>query len=230
MPNTRREEILARVGHIIAQGRQAYWVCTLIEESESLQCQTAEDTYQQLSQTLPNGQVALLHGRMKGDQKEAIMHAFKHGEIDLLVATTVIEVGVDVANASLMIIENAERLGLSQLHQLRGRIGRGSAGGSCVLLYQAPLSNNARERIAIMRETTDGVLIAERDLALRGAGEVLGTQQAGQAQFRIADLARDDDMLDQVKIAADYLQREAPEAVVQLIKRWRGALPVYRDI
>lgn len=230
MPNTRRDEIIGRVGGVIAQNRQVYWVCTLIDESETLQCQTAEDTAEHLSSALPGCRVALLHGRMKADQKEGIMRTFKAGEIDLLVATTVIEVGVDVANASLMIIENAERLGLSQLHQLRGRIGRGNAGGACVLLYQKPLSNNARERIATLRETTDGFVIAERDLALRGAGEVLGTQQAGEAQFRIADLARDDDMLDQVKVAADYLQRETPEVIARLIKRWRGELPEYRNI
>ena len=158
------------------------------------------------------------------------MGDFKPRRVDLLVATTVIEVGVDVTNASLMIIENSERLGLSQLHQLRGRIGRGSAAGSCVLLYQTPLSQNARERISILRETNDGFVIAERDLALRGAGEVLGTQQSGEAQFRIADLSRDGDLLDDIKIAADYLQSETPKVIPRLIKRWRGELPEYRNI
>ena len=230
MTNSRRDEIISRVGAVIANGGQAYWVCTLIEESETLQCQTAEDTHRKLAEALPACRVALLHGRMKSDQKDAIMGDFKHRRVDLLVATTVIEVGVDVTNASLMIIENAERLGLSQLHQLRGRIGRGSAVGSCVLLYQTPLSENARERISILRETNDGFVIAERDLALRGAGEVLGTQQSGEAQFRIADLSRDGNLLDDIKIAADYLQSETPEVIPSLIKRWRGELPEYRNI
>ena len=230
MSNAKRDDIIARVGNVIGEGRQVYWVCTLIEESEALQCQTAEDTHAQLTESLHGCRVALLHGRMKADEKDTIMRAFKAREIDLLVATTVIEVGVDVANASLMIIENAERLGLSQLHQLRGRIGRGSAGGSCLLLYQPPLSKNARERIAIMRETSDGFVIAEKDLELRGAGEVLGTQQAGEAQFKIADLSRDGDLLDNVKRAADHLQSELPEVIPKLIRRWRGDLPEYRNI
>ena len=230
MANTRRDEVIARIGGVIEEGRQVYWVCVLINESEALRCQAAEDTYRQLTQALPNYRVGLLHGRMKNEQKDTLIGAFKNREIDLLVATTVIEVGVDIDNASLMVIENAERLGLSQLHQLRGRIGRGRVGGSCVLLYQAPLSRNARNRIAIMRETTDGFAIAEHDLALRGAGEVLGTQQAGVAQFRIADLSRDSDLMNAVKLAADTLQREAPAVIPDLIKRWRGQTPRYRHI
>ena len=228
--NTRRDEIVNRISHVINEGRQVYWVCTLIEESESLQCQNAEHTYEQLANTLPHCRIGLLHGRMKANEKDRIMQSFKNGELDLLVATTVIEVGVDVPNASLMVIENAERLGLSQLHQLRGRIGRGKHGGSCVLLYQAPLSRNARERIATLRETNDGFVIAERDLALRGAGEVLGTQQAGEAQFKIADLARDTHLLDNVKAAAEYLQNHSQEAIPTLIQRWRGSSSKYRNI
>ena len=173
--NGRRGEVVTRVGAAIAEGRQVYWVCTLIEESETLQAEAAEDTLATLSAMLPAVRVGLVHGRMKPREKEATMQSFKAREIDLLVATTVIEVGVDVPNASMMIIENAERLGLSQLHQLRGRVGRGSAQSSCILLFQSPLSNGARERIGIMRETSDGFVIAEKDLELRGAGEVLGT-------------------------------------------------------
>ncbi|MEM7208142.1 MAG: ATP-dependent DNA helicase RecG [Pseudomonadota bacterium] len=230
MSNARREEIISRVSELVADGRQAYWVCTLIEESETLQCKTAEDTYAQLVTSLPECRVGLVHGRLKSAEKDAVMQAFKRRELDLLVATTVIEVGVDVANATLMVIENAERLGLSQLHQLRGRIGRGSAGGSCVLLYQPKLTQAAHARIAILRETNDGFLIAERDLELRGAGEVLGTQQAGDAQFRIADLSRDADLLDDVKSVADAIQRDLPQNVPDLVRRWRGEQPKYREI
>jgi ATP-dependent DNA helicase RecG len=187
----RRDEVIARVAAACAEGRQAYWVCTLIEESESLQCQAAEDTEALLCELLPHLRIALVHGRMKSADKEAVMGAFKAGELDLLVATTVIEVGVDVPNASLMIIENAERLGLAQLHQLRGRVGRGSARSSCVLMYHPPLSQLARERLAVMRETNDGFVIARKDLEIRGPGEVLGTRQTGMLQLRIADLQRD---------------------------------------
>jgi len=220
--NVRRDEVTERVGAAIDDGRQVYWVCTLIEESESLQAQAAEDTYARLIELLPRHRVALVHGRLKPREKEAVMQSFKACEIDLLIATTVIEVGVDVPNASLMIIENAERLGLSQLHQLRGRVGRGSAQSSCMLLYQTPLSTNARERLGIMRETNDGFVIAEKDLSLRGAGEVLGTRQTGLAEFRIAQLGRDDDLLDDVSDIADRLLASHPVNVQRLVRRWIG--------
>lgn len=222
LDNGRRGEIIERVGVAIRQGRQVYWVCTLIEESESLQAEAAEDTLQILQEQLSDCRVALVHGRLKGREKEAIMQAFKAQEVDLLVATTVIEVGVDVPNASLMIIENAERLGLSQLHQLRGRVGRGSAQSSCILLFQAPLSNNAHERLGIMRETNDGFMIAQKDLQLRGAGEVLGTKQTGLAEFRVASLGRDDDLLDTVTDIADELLENDSDAVDALVRRWIG--------
>ena len=230
LPNSRREELIQRIGAAVADGQQVYWVCTLIDESEALKLQTVEDAYRQIGNQLPNCRVAMIHGRMKNAEKAAIMQSFKAAELNVLVATTVIEVGVDVANASLMIIENSERLGLSQLHQLRGRIGRGTTQSSCVLLYQPPLSNNARERIAILRETSDGFMIAERDLKLRGAGEVLGTQQAGEAQWRIADLSRDGDMLDDIRRTSDTILRDSPKVIPDLIRRWRGNSSQYRNI
>ena len=220
--NNRRDEVVQRVSAAIQEGRQVYWVCTLIEESESLQAEAAEDALQTLTQMLPQHKTGLVHGRLKARDKESIMPAFKQRDIDLLIATTVIEVGVDVPNASLMIIENAERLGLSQLHQLRGRVGRGSAQSSCILLYQAPLSNNARERLGIMRETNDGFAIAQKDLQLRGAGEVLGTKQTGLTEFRIASLGRDDDLLDEVGRIADHLLAANAKSVNDLIQRWIG--------
>jgi len=220
--NTRRMEIVDRVGAAIDDGRQVYWVCTLIEESETLQAEAAEDAFATMQELLPKHRVGLVHGRLKPREKEAIMQAFKSQEIDLLIATTVIEVGVDVPNASLMIIENSERLGLSQLHQLRGRVGRGSAQSSCILLFQAPLSNNGRERLGIMRETNDGFVIAEKDLSLRGAGEVLGTRQTGLAEFRIAQLGRDDDLLDDVSAIADALLDSQSLSVQALVRRWIG--------
>ena len=222
LDNQRRGDVIERVGAAIGEGRQVYWVCTLIEESESLQAEAAEDTLQTLTELLPEHRVALVHGRLKGQEKELIMKQFKQQSIDLLVATTVIEVGVDVPNASLMIIENAERLGLSQLHQLRGRVGRGSAQSSCILLYQSPLSSNARERLGIMRQSNDGFVIAQKDLELRGAGEVLGTRQTGLAEFRIARLGRDDDMLDDVTLLADKFLAHHPLAVQALVRRWIG--------
>ncbi len=222
LENTRRPEVIERVGAAIAQGHQVYWVCTLIEESESLQAEAAEDTLHTLQSSLPQYRIALVHGRLKAQEKEAIMQLFKQQDVDLLVATTVIEVGVDVPNASLMIIENAERLGLSQLHQLRGRVGRGSAQSSCILMYQAPLSHSARERLGIMRQTNDGFLIAQKDLELRGAGEVLGTRQTGLAEFRIARLGRDDDLLDAVTQFADQLLGGDQRAVHALVRRWIG--------
>ncbi|MGD8910075.1 MAG: ATP-dependent DNA helicase RecG [Chromatiales bacterium] len=218
----RRDEVVARVRAACAEGRQAYWVCTLIEESEALQCQAAEDSERLLAEALPELRVGLVHGRVKADEKERIMARFKAGELDLLVATTVIEVGVDVANASLMIIENAERLGLAQLHQLRGRVGRGTAESHCVLMYHAPLSNNARERLAILRESNDGFLIAQKDLQMRGPGEVLGTRQTGEMQLRIADLVRDRGLLDEVREVAVLMLRDHPFEADRLIERWLG--------
>jgi len=217
----RRDAVVQRVGENCAQGRQAYWVCTLIEESEALQCQAAEDSAAQLAEALPELRVGLVHGRLKSAQKEAIMQSFKGGEIDLLVATTVIEVGVDVPNASLMIIENAERLGLAQLHQLRGRVGRGAQESHCVLMYHPPLGQLAGERLGTMRKTNDGFAIAHKDLELRGPGEVLGTRQTGEIQFRIADLVRDAELVPTVQTLADELLSD--EALVQaLIHRWLG--------
>jgi len=218
----RRDEVIRSVQKACAGGQQAYWVCTLIEESEVLQCQAAENTAALLEESLPELRVALVHGRMKPAEKEAVMAAFKRGEVDLLVATTVIEVGVDVPNASLMIIENPERLGLAQLHQLRGRVGRGSRQSSCVLLYQAPLSVNARERLAVLRESSDGFEIARRDMELRGPGEVLGTRQTGEMQFHIADLLRDEALLEAVEAAAGQLLASCPQNVTPLIRRWLG--------
>ena len=218
----RRDEVIRSVRKACAGGQQAYWVCTLIEESEVLQCQAAENTATLLTEALPELQVALVHGRMKPVEKETVMNAFKQGAVDLLVATTVIEVGVDVPNASLMIIENPERLGLAQLHQLRGRVGRGTLHSSCVLLYQAPLSVNARERLAVLRQTSDGFEIARRDMELRGPGEVLGTRQTGEMQFHIADLLRDEALLEAVEAAAGELLKRCPQNVTPLIRRWLG--------
>ena len=218
----RRDEIVARVGDNCRQGRQAYWVCTLIEENETLQAQAAEDTAQALAEALAPLRVGLVHGRLKAAEKEQVMQAFKAADIDLLVATTVIEVGVDVPNASLMIIENAERLGLSQLHQLRGRVGRGAQESHCVLMYHPPLGQVAQQRLGIMRETNDGFLVAQKDLELRGPGEVLGTRQTGEVQFRIADLVRDQAMVPQVQALADQLIGADPDLVPALIHRWLG--------
>ncbi len=220
--NQRRDEVIDRVSTACSKGRQAYWVCTLIEESEVLQCQAAEESAQQLAERLPNLRVALVHGRLKATEKAAVMAAFKAGEIDLLVATTVIEVGVDVANASLMIIENPERLGLAQLHQLRGRIGRGRAKSHCLLMYHPPLSNNAKARLAVLRESSDGFKIAEKDLELRGPGEVLGTRQTGEMQLRIADVLRDQNLLPEVQATADKILQHHPEQIQPLIHRWLG--------
>lgn len=230
IPNNRRPEIVERVRQACAQGRQAYWVCTLIEESEALQCQAAEDTAVQLAEALPELRVSLVHGRMKSRDKEAVMASFKAGELNLLVATTVIEVGVDVPNASLMIVENAERLGLAQLHQLRGRVGRGAAQSSCVLMYRSPLSEQARARLGVLRDTTDGFEIARRDLELRGPGEVLGTRQTGLLSLRIADLLRDQDLLPSVEQAAGTLLESYPESTAPLIRRWLGDAGRYGEV
>jgi ATP-dependent DNA helicase RecG len=226
----RRDEVLARVSRACAGGRQAYWVCPVIEESETLQAQAATETEAVLREAFPQLAVGLVHGRMKPAEKEAVMSAFKAGDIDLLVATTVIEVGVDVPNASLMIIENSERLGLSQLHQLRGRVGRGAERSTCVLMYHPPLSEHARIRLSTMRETTDGFEISRRDLELRGPGEVLGTRQTGLQSLRIADLLRDQPLLPQVERAAGLLQREHPDRIDPLIRRWLGEAEQYGDV
>ena len=218
----RRGEVVDRIRAGCAEGRQAYWVCTLIEDSEEVEAQAAQSTFEQLGLLLPGLRLGLLHGRMKPAEKQAVMQAFKAGDTQLLVATTVIEVGVDVPNDSLMVIENAERLGLAQLHQLRGRVGRGSAASSCVLLYQSPLSAMARERLDTLRQTNDGFAIAEKDLQLRGPGELLGTRQTGLAAFRMADLTRDADLLPQVHALADRLLAEAPQLADRIVDRWIG--------
>ncbi|MDD3518714.1 MAG: ATP-dependent DNA helicase RecG [Chromatiales bacterium] len=223
LPESRRGEVVEGIHRVCREGRQAYWVCTLIEESEALQCQAAEDSHAALAAALPDLNIALVHGRMKPKEKEAVMAAFKAGAVNLLVATTVIEVGVDVPNASLMVIENAERLGLAQLHQLRGRVGRGAAESSCVLLYRPPLTDTARRRLDALRATTDGFEIARIDLELRGPGEVLGTRQTGDMQFRIADLVRDQDLLPQVQAIAGRVGAAHPEHAESLIARWIGA-------
>ncbi|MBB3103827.1 ATP-dependent DNA helicase RecG [Azomonas macrocytogenes] len=220
LADSRRSEVIERVRNACLQGRQAYWVCTLIEESEELTCQAAETTFEELSSALLELNVGLIHGRMKPAEKAAVMEAFKQGRLQLLVATTVIEVGVDVPNASLMIIENPERLGLAQLHQLRGRVGRGNAASHCLLLYHAPLSQMGRERLAIMRETCDGFVIAEKDLELRGPGEMLGVRQTGLLQFKVADLLRDAALLPQVREAAQRLLADWPERAGPLLNRW----------
>jgi len=223
----RRPELIERIRAACAEGRQAYWVCTIIDESDEVVAQAAQTTWEQLTAALPALRVGFVHGRMKAGEKQATMLAFKAGELDLLVATTVIEVGVDVPNASLMIVENAERLGLAQLHQLRGRVGRGRQASSCVLLYQPPLSQMARQRLETMRSTNDGFVIAEKDLELRGPGELLGTRQTGLADFRIADLARDADLLPEVHRIADALLRESPALADRLVDRWIGGAARY---
>ena len=223
----RRPEVIERLRRAIGQQRQAYWVCPLIEESEVLEAEAAETRARELDAELDDVRVGLIHGRMKPADKQAVMGAFSAGEIDLLVATTVIEVGVDVPNASLMIIENAERLGLSQLHQLRGRVGRGSDQAACVLLYKPPLGDTARARLEVMRQTTDGFVVAEKDLELRGPGEVLGTRQTGMLRFRIADLSRDSDLLDTVETLAESLNEQQSSA---LIERWIGPAEQFVDV
>jgi ATP-dependent DNA helicase RecG len=223
----RRPELIERIALACSEGRQVYWVCTLIEESEELDATPAQATYESLQALLPGVRVGLVHGRLKAAEKLATMVAFKAGQIDLLVATTVIEVGVDVPNASLMVIENAERLGLAQLHQLRGRVGRGSAVSRCMLLYQTPLSTMARERLQTMRETNDGFVIAEKDLELRGPGELLGTRQTGLAGFRIADLARDANLLPDVHALAERLLQEQPGLADRVVDRWIGTAVRY---
>ncbi len=223
----RRPELVERIRVACQQGRQVYWVCTLIDESDEVVATAAQNTFEALSAQLPELRIGLVHGRMKAAEKQAAMQSFKSAQTDLLVATTVIEVGVDVPNASLMIIENAERLGLAQLHQLRGRVGRGATASSCVLMYQAPLSNMARERLETMRHTSDGFLIAEKDLELRGPGELLGTRQTGLAEFRVADLARDAGMLPMVHELSERLLNEAPDLADRIVRRWIGSAVRY---
>ncbi|MBS1191134.1 MAG: ATP-dependent helicase RecG [Rhodocyclaceae bacterium] len=221
--DARRDDVVAFVAKYVEEGRQAYWVCPLIEESEALQLQTAQETFEHLSADLPRLRIGLVHGRLKADEKQATMAAFAAGDIDVLVATTVIEVGVDVPNASLMVIEHAERFGLSQLHQLRGRVGRGSHGSSCVLLYAQPLSETARQRLKIIYENTDGFEIARQDLQLRGPGEFVGSRQSGVPLLRYADLERDADLVDAARQVAEKLLDQAPERAERHLKRWLGS-------
>jgi ATP-dependent DNA helicase RecG len=223
LANTRRDEVIERIRAACAEGRQAYWVCTLIEDSDQLQAQAVEVAHAQLCAALPDLAVGLVHGRMKPKEKQAAMDAFKDGRTALLVATTVIEVGVDVPDASLMVIENAERLGLAQLHQLRGRVGRGSVASTCVLLYQPPLSGLAKQRLETLRETNDGFVIAEKDLRLRGPGELLGTRQTGEMGFRVADIVRDASLMPAVHRVGTALLRGHPASAKRLPARWIGA-------
>ncbi|MBP7891828.1 MAG: ATP-dependent DNA helicase RecG, partial [Arenimonas sp.] len=217
------DEVIARIRDYCGQGNQIYWVCTLIDESEDIQAQSAQAAYELIAGSLPGIEVALLHSKIPAAEKSRIMREFKDNRIQVLVATTVIEVGVDVPNASVMVIENAERLGLAQLHQLRGRVGRGCTASHCLLMYQAPLSSMARERIEVMRQTDNGFLIAEKDLELRGPGELLGTRQTGDTGYRIADLSRDASLLPEVLRLAEHLMQRYPEQSDLLVARWIGA-------
>jgi ATP-dependent DNA helicase RecG len=230
IPDVRREEVINRINTACTNNQQAYWVCTLIDESDILQAEAAEATATKLTTLLPNVKVGLLHGRVKPSEKVEIMERFKANDIQLLVATTVIEVGVDVPNASLMVIENSERLGLAQLHQLRGRVGRGAVDSCCLLLYHAPLSTNGNQRLAVLRATNDGFVIAEKDLELRGAGQVLGTQQTGIMSFRIADLNRDTDLLEKAEKAEKEIFEDHPDSIQPLIDRWIGGKKDYAQV
>ena len=230
MSESRRPQLVQRVLAHCRVGRQAYWVCPLIEESEVVESQAASEVGRELELALPALSVGLIHGRMQSQEKDLIMRQFKEGVLDLLVATTVIEVGVDVPNASLMIIENSERMGLSQLHQLRGRVGRGSQASSCVLLYKSPLTDLARERLGVMRETSDGFVVAQKDLELRGPGEIFGTRQTGVMRLRVADLIRDADLLPQVIEISDELLQECPQRVASLIRRWSSGTAEYARV
>ncbi len=230
MPDSRRDQVVQRIQGACRAGRQAYWVCPLIEGSDLLEAQAAEDTAAALAAALPDVAVGIVHGRMPPAAREKTMAKFKAGGIGLLVATTVIEVGVDVPNASLMVIENAERMGLAQLHQLRGRVGRGSQASSCVLLWHAPLSPLAKERLAVLRGTNDGFEVARRDLELRGPGELLGTRQAGLMQLKVADLMRDADLLPGVQAAADVMMRAHADNIAPLERRWIGASTRYGKV
>jgi ATP-dependent DNA helicase RecG len=230
LPDTRRSEIVERIDTACRAGRQAYWVCPLIDESDLVRYEAAEKTAAALAEALPGVRIGLVHGRMAGKQKDATMTAFKQGKLDLLVATTVIEVGVDVPNASLMVIENAERMGLAQLHQLRGRVGRGSVESTCVLLYQGPLTPIARERLAVLRETNDGFEVSRRDLELRGPGELLGTRQTGLMSLRVADLVRDADLLPDVQRAAALMLAGSQANIAGLVGRWVGTGERFRKV
>ncbi|EEH67721.1 MULTISPECIES: ATP-dependent DNA helicase RecG [Acinetobacter] len=227
IPLDRREEVLQRIAQNCREGKQAYWVCTLVEQSETLDAQAAEATYQEIKERFPDLNVGLVHGKMKADEKQAVMQAFKDNQSQLLIATTVIEVGVDVPNASIMVIENAERLGLSQLHQLRGRVGRGATASFCALLYKTPLSQNGQERLSILRESNDGFVIAEKDLEIRGPGELLGTKQTGDMGFRVARLERDDHLLTQAHYVAEQILKDYPQHAEGLLKRWLPEAPRY---
>ncbi len=222
VPETRRSEVVERVRSACESGQQAYWVCPLIEESDVLDHQAAEASYKMLTESLPDIRIGLVHGRMRPAEKERGMKAFKEGLIQLLVATTVIEVGVDVPNAGLMIIENAERMGLSQLHQLRGRVGRGADQSHCVLLYKSPLGQIAKKRLAVLRNTNDGFVVAQRDLELRGPGELLGTKQTGLPDYRIANLVRDAELMPQVQIAAETIRKKSGARAAAIVRRWLG--------
>jgi ATP-dependent DNA helicase RecG len=230
IPDSRRADVVQRIASACAEGQQAYWVCSLIEETEAVQAEAAEATAELLAEALPGLTIGLVHGRMKSTERDEVMNAFRQAGIDLLVATTVIEVGVDVPNASLMIIENAERMGLSQLHQLRGRVGRGKRKSACVLMYKGPLGRIAKARLGVLRDSTDGFVIAARDLELRGPGEVLGTRQTGDQQFRIADPGRDQEMMHSVSHAADGLLAESPKTASALIARWAGAAVRFGEV
>ncbi|MGO1159657.1 ATP-dependent DNA helicase RecG [Acinetobacter lwoffii] len=227
IPLDRREEVLQRIASNCAEGKQAYWVCTLVEQSETLDAQAAEATFAEIRERFPALNIGLVHGKMKADEKQAVMQQFKNNELQLLISTTVIEVGVDVQNASIMVIENAERLGLSQLHQLRGRVGRGAKASFCALLYKHPLSQNGQERLRIMRETNDGFMIAEKDLELRGPGELLGTKQTGDMNFRVAKLERDDHLLNQAHYVAQQMLKDYPDQAEALLQRWLPEAPRY---
>jgi ATP-dependent DNA helicase RecG len=220
---SRRDEVISGLHSWLEKGLQAYWVCPLIEESEVLQLQTAVESFEQLTQALPDFKVGLVHGRLKAEEKAAVMAAFKANEIQLLVATTVIEVGVDVPNAALMVIEHAERFGYAQIHQLRGRVGRGSADSVCILMYAEPLSMAAKERLQTLREVSDGFVIAERDLSLRGPGELLGAKQSGDAMLRFVDLQRDAWLIELAQQAADRLLANHADIVERHLERWLGA-------
>ncbi len=230
LPDRRRPELVARVREAAGAGQRAYWVCPLIEDSEALDYQAAESTHAMLAEALPELAVGLVHGRMKPDEKDKVMRAFAAGAVQVLVATTVIEVGVDVPEATLMIVENAERMGLAQLHQLRGRVGRGTGASSCVLVYHSPLSEIARQRLEVLRQTSDGFEVAQRDLELRGPGEVLGTRQTGMLQLRVADLSRDAALLPAVQDMARELFASSSQAVESLIRRWIGEGSRYGNV
>ncbi len=227
IPLDRREEVLQRIATNCQEGKQAYWVCTLVEQSETLDAQAAEATYAEIKERFPSLNIGLVHGKMKADEKQSVMQKFKNNELQLLIATTVIEVGVDVPNASIMVIENAERLGLSQLHQLRGRVGRGAKASFCALLYKTPLSQNGQERLSILRESNDGFVIAEKDLELRGPGELLGTKQTGDMGFRVAKLERDDHLLTEAHYIAEQVLKDYPVNAEALLKRWLPEAPRY---